>query len=33
MVQKLFIFKLERDLDPKPEKLCENEARYAHSSQ
>ena len=23
MVQKLFILKLEPDLDPKPEKLCE----------
>jgi len=27
MVQKLFILKLEPDLDPKPEKLCEHAAR------
>ena len=26
MVQKLFILKLEPDLDPKPEKLCEHGA-------
>ena len=28
MVQKLLILKLEPDLDPKPEKLCEHGARY-----
>ena len=30
MAQKLFILKLEPDLDPKPEKLCEHGAWCIH---